>query len=55
MTAAEDGDADALTDIREAYKFAEYDEEPATLTETEKDSPTARPSTPCRRPLRRDA
>ncbi|NHN62778.1 hypothetical protein G9463_05595 [Haloarcula sp. JP-Z28] len=39
MTAAEDGDADALTDIREAYKFAEYGEEPATLTETEKELP----------------
>ncbi|NLV06745.1 hypothetical protein GOC83_11470 [Haloarcula rubripromontorii] len=39
MTAAEDGDAAALTDIREEYKFAEYDEEPATLTETEQELP----------------
>ncbi|WP_336338984.1 hypothetical protein [Haloarcula brevis] len=39
MTAAEDGDADALDDIREEYKFAAYDEEPATFTETEKDLP----------------
>ncbi|WP_058996104.1 hypothetical protein [Haloarcula sp. CBA1127] len=39
MTAAEDGDADALTDIRKEYKFADYDEEPATLTETEKELP----------------
>jgi hypothetical protein len=39
MTAAEDGDEDALTDIREEYKFAEYEEEPATFTETEKELP----------------
>jgi len=39
MTAAEDGDEDAMTAIRDEYKFAEYDEEPATLTETEKELP----------------
>ncbi|MDS0221383.1 hypothetical protein NDI54_08475 [Haloarcula sp. S1AR25-5A] len=39
MTAAENGDEDAKTAIRDEYKFAEYDEEPATLTETEKELP----------------
>ncbi|GCF12379.1 hypothetical protein Harman_03140 [Haloarcula mannanilytica] len=39
MTAAEDGDKDALAAIRGEYKFAEYDEAPATLTETEKELP----------------
>ncbi|WP_424003523.1 hypothetical protein ACOZ4I_04690 [Haloarcula salina] len=39
MTAAEDGDEDALDAIREEYKFAAYDEEPATFTEREKALP----------------
>jgi len=39
MTAAEDGDEDALDAIRDEYKFAAYDEEPATFTEREKELP----------------
>ncbi|MBV0900862.1 hypothetical protein [Haloarcula salina] len=39
MTAAEDGDEDALDAVREEYKFATYDEEPATFTEREKALP----------------
>ena len=39
MTAAADGDEDALDAIREEYKLAAYDEEPATFTEAEKGLP----------------
>ncbi|WP_254273933.1 hypothetical protein [Haloarcula marina] len=39
MTAAEDGDEDAKDAIREEYKFADYDEDPAALTEAEKQLP----------------
>ncbi|MBX0321641.1 hypothetical protein EGH21_01225 [Halomicroarcula sp. F13] len=39
LEAAEDGDESAREAIREEYKFADYDEEPATLTDAEKDLP----------------
>ncbi|MBX0293875.1 hypothetical protein [Haloarcula nitratireducens] len=39
MTRAEDGDEDAVDAIREEYKFADYEEEPATFTAVEKDLP----------------
>ena len=42
MTDAEDGDADALDAIRAEYKFADYDEPPATLSTEEQELPYSR-------------
>ena len=39
MEAAEAGDEDAIDAVREEYKFAEYDEPPATLSPAEQDLP----------------
>jgi hypothetical protein len=39
MTGAEAGDADALDAIRAEYKFADYDEDPPTFTDREKELP----------------
>ncbi len=39
MTDAEDGDDDAVEAIREEYKFADYDEQPATLSAEEQALP----------------